>query len=189
MKAFPPIASTYRCNSMHAYYWRIIYLCPFSTATSRQLSLVEKSAAVTSAPFSISKMAASSCPLRQARKKGVFCRPFWRHLHDNQAFSLNGRCFAYSDTFFIVYPIKLLAKYRIAAATYCRYLHSRKTCPLPQEVHQPQGAVKWSCHSPCWLPDEGESTNGHSWLQGRNEIHFACLQLLQILLHGCRVVT
>ena len=119
LEAFPLIASTYRCNSMHAYYWRIIYLCPFSTATSRQLSLVEKSAAVTSAPFSISTMAASSCPLRQARKKEVFCRPFWGHSHDNQAFSLNGRCFACSDTFIHSLPFKVAHKtpHYIAAAT------------------------------------------------------------------------
>ena len=59
------------------------YLCPLSTATSRQLSFVRLSMAVTSAPFSISTSAAARWPLRQARKSGVFCRhtgeTLWLH--------------------------------------------------------------------------------------------------------------
>ena len=42
-------------------------------------------------------------------------------------------------------------------------LHSQQTCPLSQEVRQPQWAVKWSQNIPCLLPGQEESTDGHSY--------------------------
>ena len=53
------------------------------------------------------------------------------------------------------------------------WIHSRRTCPWPPEVRQPQWVEQWCQHSPCLLPGQEESIDGHSCVEMRNEADHA----------------